>query len=142
MLLSYTAFSQCSNSDAGENTEVCSNVANMRVANYSEYQDIQFAGDINVNIDFKTHTTAYHYQQITGKSNSSAFVLISEQLSGSNGQVTFQNLKPGNYFLSSLLSHPESYPHLIENDSFNNYPVIDDAAVFISDGSVFLFNIN
>lgn len=142
LLLSYTAFSQCPNPYSGNNTEVCGNVDKQSVVNYSEHQDIRHTGNITVNIDLKKTIKVYYHQQITGKSRITAFVIISEQLPGSNGQVIFQNLKPGNYFLSSLLSHPESYPHLIENDFFNNYPVIDDAAVFISDGSVFQFDIN
>jgi hypothetical protein len=136
--LSYTAFSQCSNPDAGYNTEVCGSTVNLSVANATEDQYFQSTDDVLVNIDFQNGITVSLYQQITGKSNNSAYVLISEQQPGSNGQVIFQNLEPGNYFLSSLLSHPESYPYLIENVYFNNSPVIDDAAAFIiSDGSVF-----
>jgi hypothetical protein len=87
--------------------------------------------------------TVYLYQQIDGGKSNSEYILHSALQPGSNGQVIFNDLEPGNYFLSSILSHSENYPNLLENIYYNSAMVIDDAtAINYSDGSTFIIYLN
>jgi len=82
------------------------------------------------------------YQQVSGK-NEMEYILHSHLQPESNGQVVFNNLTSGTYFLKSSLSNAELYPQLFENTYYTNSLVVDNATpITISNGNVFVANLN
>lgn len=68
--------------------------------------------------------------------------LVAEQIVGASGNVVFEGLEPGNYYISSVLNNNQN-DSIAENAFYDNALIFDDATLFsLEDAEIKIINLN
>jgi hypothetical protein len=80
---------------------------------------------------------------LSEKTSLPVYELISQKHPGSNGQVIFEDIEPGIYYMSSSLANADNFPLLLENVYSGNALIIDNSeAIIKNDGESVFISLN
>ncbi|MDD3687721.1 MAG: hypothetical protein PHE56_13265, partial [Bacteroidales bacterium] len=117
----YTDHPECGDSDTVSILFMNPNVpsADLIIAN------VNF--DFGIEHPFNEDVTVLLYQELGNKSEIGTYELKSQKNLGSNGQVVFEDIGPGVYFISSYFTNTDGFNQILENVYSGDFLIVDDA---------------